>query len=51
MYERARQAVLAGKAPAVGDIYICETCGWTAEGEASDRCPVCSALRTKFRAF
>lgn len=51
MYEQARQAVLAGKDVAVGDIYICEVCGWTVEGEAPDRCPICGAPRTKFRQF
>lgn len=51
MYQKARQAVLAGKDVEVGDIYICDVCGWTLEGEAPDRCPICGATRDKFRKF
>lgn len=51
MYQKARQAVLAGKDVEVGDIYICDVCGWTLEGEAPDRCPICGAPRDKFRKF
>jgi len=51
MYEQARQAVLAGKDVELGDVYICEACGWTLEGEPPDRCPVCGAKREKFRRF
>jgi len=49
MYEQARQAVLAGKDAEVGDVYICEVCGWTVEGELPDRCPLCGARQEKFR--
>lgn len=51
MYQQARQAILAGKDAEVGDIYICEVCGWTVEGEAPDRCPLCGAKRERFRKF
>jgi rubrerythrin len=51
MYEKARQAVLSGQDAAIGDIYICEACGWTVEGEAPERCPICGAPRDKFRKF
>ena len=51
MYEMARQAVLAGDDAEVGDVHICEVCGWTVEGEAPDRCPLCGARREKFRKF
>ena len=51
MYEKARQAVLSGKGPKVGDVYICERCGWTVEGEPPDKCPVCGAKKEKFRKF
>ncbi len=51
MYEQARQAVLAGKDATVGDIYVCEICGWTVEGKAPDRCPICNAPKEKFRKF
>jgi len=51
MYEMARQAVLAGQDAEVGDVHICEVCGWTVEGDAPDRCPLCGAKREKFRKF
>jgi rubrerythrin len=51
MYEMARQAVLASKDTEIGDVYICELCGWTVEGEPPDRCPLCGAKREKFKEF
>ncbi len=51
MYQKARQAVLAGKDVELGPVYICEVCGWTVEGEAPDRCPICGATKDKFRKF
>jgi rubrerythrin len=51
LYEKARQAVVSGKDAAVGNLYICEVCGWTVEGEAPERCPICGAPQDKFRAF
>jgi rubrerythrin len=51
MYEMARQAVLAGEDADVGDVHICAVCGWTVEGDAPDRCPLCGAKREKFRKF
>jgi rubrerythrin len=51
LYQMARQSVLAGQDADVGDIHVCEVCGWTVEGEAPDRCPLCSAVKEKFRKF
>ncbi len=51
MYQRAREAVLAGKDAEVGKIYICSVCGYTVEGGAPDRCPICQATREKFKEF
>jgi rubrerythrin len=31
------------------DYFVCEICGYTAEGEAPDKCPVCSAKKELFR--
>jgi rubrerythrin len=31
------------------DYYVCEICGYTAEGEAPDKCPVCNASKEKFK--
>jgi len=31
------------------DYYICNVCGYTAEGEAPDECPVCKAKKAAFK--
>lgn len=31
------------------DYYVCEICGYTAEREAPDNCPVCKAKKTMFK--
>jgi rubrerythrin len=51
MYERARQAVTAGQDVQMGAVRICSVCGWTVEGDAPDRCPICGAVREKFVKF
>lgn len=33
------------------DYYVCQTCGWTEEGEAPDRCPVCGRPKEQFKKF
>lgn len=51
LYKKAKQAVDQGKDVALGSIQICSTCGFTVEGEAPDKCPICGAAKDKFRAF
>jgi rubrerythrin len=51
IYQRAKQAAERGEDLKLGPIYICEVCGYTAEGEAPSRCPVCGALKEKFKEF
>jgi rubrerythrin len=51
LYEQARQAVLAGDDVQLGTVHVCEVCGWTVEGEAPDRCPLCGAQKEMFREF
>jgi len=34
---------------AAADFYVCSVCGYTAEGEAPDDCPVCRAKKQAFR--
>src|SRR4030066_1934487 len=31
------------------DYYVCQVCGYTAEGEAPDQCPVCKSKKQMFR--
>ena len=49
LYSRAVKAVEEGKDVEVGDLYICEVCGYTVEGNPPEKCPVCGAKRGKFR--
>jgi rubrerythrin len=51
MYQEAKQSVEGGKDLELDKIYICPICGYTASGEAPERCPVCGAPRDKFREF
>ncbi|MCF8084670.1 MAG: rubrerythrin family protein [Deltaproteobacteria bacterium] len=51
LYQKARDAVAEKKDVDLGPIQVCEVCGYTLEGEAPDRCPVCSAEKRKFTAF
>ncbi|MGQ9788079.1 MAG: rubrerythrin family protein [Candidatus Hadarchaeaceae archaeon] len=51
MYQSATQTVSGGADIKIGTIYICKKCGYTIEGEAPDRCPVCGAPSTEFKGF
>ncbi|NLE43962.1 MAG: rubrerythrin family protein [Chloroflexi bacterium] len=51
MYEQARQAIKAGGDIGIGDVQICSVCGWTLEGSAPDKCPLCGAKAEKFVKF
>ncbi|MEM2970237.1 MAG: rubrerythrin family protein [Candidatus Bathyarchaeia archaeon] len=51
MYQKAKQAVARGEDIKLDTIYICDICGYTVEGEAPSRCPVCGASKDKFRKF
>jgi len=51
LYARARQAVSQGQDLELTELHICSVCGFTMEGEAPDRCPVCGAPNKKFVKF
>lgn len=51
MYTEAKQKVDEGKDIEIGNIYICPVCGYTAEGEAPEKCPVCGLPKDKFIKF
>lgn len=51
LYEQARQAVLAGDDISLNEVRVCAVCGWTVEGDAPDRCPLCGAKKEKFATF
>ena len=51
LYTEAQQLVEGGQDIKAGRVNICAVCGHTVIGEAPDRCPICNALKDKFREF
>lgn len=51
MYAKAKEAVEGGKDADVGDVHVCDICGYTHVGDAIDECPVCKAKRDRFSKF
>jgi len=51
MYQKAKQSVERGEDISLGPVFICDVCGYTVEGSAPDRCPICGASKEKFRKF
>jgi len=51
LYKKAKQAVDQSKDVALGPVQICSTCGYTVEGNAPDKCPICGASKGDFKAF
>ena len=51
LYCDAQEAVAQGKDTEMPNVYVCDTCGYTMEGEAPERCPICGALHTRFHKF
>ncbi|WP_456473829.1 rubrerythrin family protein [Candidatus Pyrohabitans sp.] len=43
LYTKATEAVKAGKDAELGSLQVCQACGYTVEGDAPERCPVCGA--------
>ncbi|HUO77618.1 MAG TPA: rubrerythrin family protein [Thermodesulfovibrionales bacterium] len=46
LYKKALENL--GKSPDA-DMYVCQVCGYTVEGEAPDECPVCKAKKQSFK--
>jgi rubrerythrin len=51
MYQEAKQAVDGGSDVELGAVQICDVCGYTAQGEPPEKCPICGATKAKFTAF
>jgi rubrerythrin len=51
LFEKARAAAEKGGDVTLGPVQVCETCGYTLEGEAPDICPLCGVPKDRFRAF
>ena len=51
MYARAKEAVDGGEDVQLGPMQICNVCGYTAEGETPEYCPICGAKKDRFQTF
>jgi len=51
LYTRAKESASAKKDFDLSAIFVCEVCGWTVEGAAPDKCPLCNAPASRFRKF
>jgi rubrerythrin len=51
LYRRAKEAAEKGKDLEKFPLQVCTMCGYTVEGEAPDKCPVCGAPKEKFKEF
>jgi rubrerythrin len=51
LYARAKETAEAKKDIDLTAIFVCEVCGYTVEGAAPDKCPICSAPANRFRKF
>lgn len=51
LYSRAKDAVQAGSDVTLGELWVCNYCGFTAEGEAPGKCPLCGNPRKNFVKF
>jgi len=51
IYKKAKDAVDQGKDLAHVPVHVCSVCGFTVEGEAPEKCPICGAPKEKFVKF
>ena len=50
-YRGARSAVESGRDIAYKPIHVCSFCGFTMEGDAPDKCPLCGTPKGEFLTF
>ncbi len=51
MYGDAAETVKAGSDIPAQKVFVCSVCGHTIFGEAPDRCPICKAIKAKYKEF
>jgi len=51
LYKKAKEAVAKEKDVEATPIHVCSVCGFTMEGNAPDKCPVCGTPKEKFVKF
>ncbi len=49
LYEKALQAVESGQKLEEKPFSVCQVCGYTVEGAAPDKCPICGAPQSRFK--
>ena len=49
LFNEALQSLASGEPVADKPYFVCQICGYTVEGEAPERCPVCGAPRSQFK--
>ncbi len=49
LYAEALEALLAGNDLEAAAIYVCDVCGNTVVGEIPEKCPVCGAMKSRFK--
>lgn len=49
LYQKALEALEAGKEPKAEPYFVCPVCGYTVAGEAPERCPICGTPGSKFK--
>ncbi len=49
LYTKALETLLTGKDLPPAAIFVCDICGHTHVGEAPDKCPVCGAMKSRFK--
>ena len=49
LYSNALQAVEGGQTLEDKPFFVCQVCGYTVEGVAPDKCPICGAPQSRFR--
>jgi rubrerythrin len=49
LFQSALKKLDSGDTFSDAPYYVCQTCGYTVEGEAPERCPICGAPRSRFK--
>ncbi|MBS3819828.1 rubrerythrin family protein [bacterium] len=51
LYEKAREQAKKHQDLESTPVHVCQVCGYTVEGEAPEKCPVCGSPKKKFKKF
>jgi len=49
LYGKALQALEGGQQIEAKPFFVCQVCGYTVEGAAPDKCPICGAPQSRFK--